>query len=410
MRARADTVDVVVVVQPTQVFRIDFDRLTGPASAGARIALVTEPREAPSLDGRKLAWVATTTEFDADSISRILHERGATGPGVRLVTGIETAVRACARAREALGLAGATEAEVDPFLDKRVMKERLGRHAPDLLPAWCLAPATPTEPAHSDIDRIVEALGLPVIAKPVDGVGSDGVRRLDDRAAIARFLRTPRARSFELDELLAGPVFNADAVIHKGQVRWFGVCELMHPPAEVLAGATFASWTLPAHHHDLLALRRVTERVLTALDPPDGAIHLEAVKTRAGFRFLEIACRNAGWLIPDAYEAAEGVDLRVAHLHAAAGLQPDVRRLRARAAGYFGAIRTERGSIARRIGPAVGISHRIAHREGRGGTAASHAIMLADLLCEIVAWHDDHERVRDVLRSLDGFKPFVLDT
>jgi hypothetical protein len=407
MSSRTGCVDVVVV-QPTQAFRIDLDRLTAPA--GARFALVTEPSDVPSLDDRKLAWVATTTEFDADSLARILRERGATGPGVRLVTGVETSVRACARARETLGLAGASEADVDPFLDKRVMKERLGRHAPDLLPAWCPAPETATGPADSAVERIVEALGLPVIAKPVDGVGSDGVQRLADRVAIAQFLRTPRARPFELDEMLVGPVFNADAVIHEGRVRWFGACELLHPPAEVLTGATFASWTLPEDHDDLRVLRLLTERVLTALEPPDGAIHLEAVKTRAGFRFLEIACRNAGWLIPEAYEAAEGIDLRVAHLHAAAGLKPDVRRRRAGAGGYFGAIRTQSGTIARRVAPAIAVSHRITHRKGTTGTAASHAIMLADLLCEIVVWHDDHERLREALRSLDGFKPFVLET
>jgi biotin carboxylase len=271
-------------------------------------------------------------------------------------------------------------------------------------------PSKAREPTDSEVERIVQALGLPVIAKPLEGVGCEGVQLLDDSAAIARFLRTPRARPFELDEFLAGPVFNADAVIHGGEVRWFGACELLHPPVAVLAGATFASWTLPAHHRDLIELRRVTDRVIEALDPPDGAVHLEAIRTSAGFRFLEIACRNAGWLIPDAYEAAEGIDLRVAHLHAAANLPPAVRRRHARAGGYFGAIRTRPGAIAHRVAPPVDIAHRLTHRDGRSEAVASQAIMLADLLCEVVVWDDDHARVQGALRSLDGFEPFVLET
>ena len=407
MTAREHPVELVVVVQPTQASRIDLRRLVAPASAGVRFALVTGPDAALPADAG-LAWVATTAEFDAESLARMLRDRGATGPGVRLVTGVETTVRSCARARELLGLSGPPEAAVDPFLDKRAMKERLGRYAPDLIAPWRPAPATATEPTGSEVEGIVRELGLPVIGKPVDGVGSDSVRRLDDRAAIAAFLRAPRTRPYELDAFLPGAVFNADAVIHRGEVRWFGACELMHPPLEVLRGATFASWTLPAGNTDLIELRRLTERVIEALEPPDGAIHLEAIRTSSGFRFLEIACRNAGWLIPDAYEAAEGVDLRVAHLHASAGLVPDVTPRRRGAGGYYGAIQTRPGAIVGRVAPAVPVHHRFRHLAGPGAAVASQAIMLADLVCELVAWDDEQARLREALRSLDGFEPFVL--
>lgn len=400
--------NLAIVVAPAQAWRVDAAALTD--TPGTDWAIVADARSVPLLDAARFAWVEVADAFDVETLVRIVRRWGVAGQEVRLVTSNETIVRATAQARERLGLAGPGEADVHHFLSKPAMKQRLAMPAADLLPRWRLHDAEAAARAPSAyVADVVNDLGLPMFAKPIDSVGSEGTARLIDERAIERFLASAGRRPYELNEYLHGPVFNADAVLFEGKVAWFGVCELLNPPSEVLErGCALASWTLPAGSPEFLALREMTDRVIRALAAPDGAIHLEGVRTVRGFRFLEVACRPAGWLIPDAYLAAEGVDLRVGHLHAAAGIAPRLTATLRRAGGYYASIKTRAGHIVGRRAPMLDVPHRWTHRPGRPGSAPSTGLMLDDFVCEVVAWHDDAERLREALRRLDGFEPYVL--
>ena len=205
-------------------------------------------------------------------------------------------------------------------------------------------------------------------------------------------------------------MYNADAVLFRGKVEWFGACELLNPPSEVLRrGRALASWTLSPEEPEFLALREMVDRVIAAMGPPDGAIHLEGIRTARGFRFLEVACRPAGWLIPDAYLAAEGIDLRVGHLHAAAGIAPSMVPALRRTGGYYAAIKTGTGNIVGHRTPMLDVPHRCTHRPGRLDPAPSPGIFTDNFVCEVVAWHEEGELLRQALRRLDCFEPYVLE-
>jgi hypothetical protein len=295
-------------------------------------------------------------------------------------------------------------------LDKPAMKRRLATRAADLLPRWRVFDAEAARRApKAYVAGLVAALGLPMFAKPIDSVGAEGTVRLTCERDVARFLAMAGERDYEIDEYLEGPVFNADAVLFGGEVQWFGACELLNPPSEVLErGAALASWTLPAGSPAFVALREITERAVAAMEPPDGAIHLEAIRTARGFRFLEVACRSAGWLIPDAYLAAEGVDLRIGHLHAAAGIAPRMTPTLRRTGGYWAGVKTRAGHVAGHRRPWLDVPHRWTPRPGRPDGAASQGIMTGEFVSEVVAWHSEAERLRETLRGLQGFEPCVL--
>lgn len=401
-------VNLVIVVLPFQAWRVDAVALTD--TPGVQWAIITDAGSVPLLDTDRFAWVEVANAFDAESLAGIVRRRCASGRGVRLVAIHEGAVRATAQARERLGLAGPGEASVHHFLDKPAMKQRLAISAADLLPRWRVYDTEAAARApKAYITDLLHDPGLPIFAKPIDSVGSEGTALLANEHDIERFLAAAGKRPYELDEYLHGPVYNADAVLFGGKVEWFGVCELLNPPSEVLQrGRALASWTLPADAPEFAALRKMVDRVIAAMEPPDGAIHLEGIRTARGFRFLEVACRPAGWLIPEAYLAAEGIDLRVGHLHAAAGIAPSIVPTLRRTGGYYAAIKTRPGNIVGHRTPMLDVPHRCTHRPGRAGPAPSPGIFTHYFVCEVVAWHEEAKRLREALRGLNGFEPYVL--
>ena len=400
--------NLVIVVLPSQAWRVDAVALTD--TPGTHWAIITDAPSLPLLDANRFAWVEVADAFDAESLAGIVRRRGASGRELRLVTSHEGTVRATAQARERLGLAGPGEARVHHFLSKPVMKQRLAIDAAELLPRWRVHDTEAAARApKAYIADLLSDLGLPIFAKPIESVGSEGTALLANEHDIGRFFVSAGERPYELDEYLYGPVYNADAVLFGGKVQWFGACELLHPPSDVLRrGRALASWTLSGDAPEFLALRKLVDRVIAATMPPDGAIHLEGIRTARGFRFLEVACRPAGWLIPEAYLASEGIDLRVGHLHAAAGIAPSMVPTLRRNGGYYAAIKTRTGNVVGHRTPTLDVPHRCTHRPGRPGPAPSPGIYTDDFVCEVVAWHKEPERLRKALRRLDGFEPYVL--
>jgi argininosuccinate lyase len=161
----------------------------------------------------------------------------------------------------------------------------------------------------------VEALGLPVVVKPVSGSGSVGVKmcaRLDEVQAHAAALLQQRRNERGLpvpgrilvEEMVMGPEYSVESfgrnVIgitrkHLGPLPDF--VEVGHDFPAVLSGEMES------------AIRQATMAALDALGLGWGPSHCEMRLTRRGVKIIEVNPRLAGGYIPELVRLALGIDM-----------------------------------------------------------------------------------------------------
>ena len=209
--------NLVIVVLPSQAWRVDAIALTD--TPDAQWAIITDARSLPLLDTNRFAWVEVADAFDAESLAGIVRRRGTSGREVRLVTSHEGTVRATAQARERLGLAGPGEAGVHHFLNKPAMKQRLAISAADLLPRWRMHdPEAAAREPKAYIADLLHDPGLPIFAKPIESVGSEGTALLANEHDIERFFASAGKRPYETRRVPA----RARVQCRRSALRWQG--------------------------------------------------------------------------------------------------------------------------------------------------------------------------------------------
>jgi hypothetical protein len=140
--------------------------------------------------------------------------------------------------------------------------------------------------------------------------------------------------SYEVEEFVEGTLFNCDSLVRDGTVLWTSVCRNINPCLDFAAGRSIGIYTIPADHSDAVVVRELSARVLTALRPPDGAIHLECFIRPSGEPvFLELSARPPGGDVTGVYRRCFGFDVDVAHF-ALRAREP--YRLQARSTGWYG--------------------------------------------------------------------------
>jgi S-sulfo-L-cysteine synthase (3-phospho-L-serine-dependent) len=170
-----------------------------------------------------------------------------------------------------------------------------------------------------------EALGLPVVVKPVLGTGSLGVRQCADarevEAAAAEILaRRVNERGMSLperllvEELAVGPEVSIETFDR--EVVGFTRKHLGEPPFFVEVGHDFPA-PLPAAVERVLADTAI--RALAALGLGWGPAHLEVKLTTGGPCLIEVNPRLAGGFIPELVRLATGLDSIGETVAAAAG-------------------------------------------------------------------------------------------
>ncbi|MEV4943153.1 ATP-grasp domain-containing protein [Streptomyces zaomyceticus] len=230
-------------------------------------------------------------------------------------------VAAAARVAAKLGLPAADGDAVARCRDKERQRELLAAGGVPV-------PAFTSAGLPDEAVRAAEAIGHPVVLKPVSGSGSIGVRLCRDaaetRAWAERLLDrgtdergNPVTARLLVEAAVRGPEFSVetfdDTVVtvvakHTGPEPYF--VETGHDvPAPVPAA-------------DTAALGAVALRALSALGLGWGAAHTELRLTDTGPVIIEVNPRLAGGMIPVAVRAALGTDLVDAVVARAAGLPP----------------------------------------------------------------------------------------
>lgn len=151
--------------------------------------------------------------------------------------------------------------------------------------------AVVTGPA--DLARLGENVPLPCIVKPREGVGSQHVRRLDERADIARYCESlwsqQPGRALLLEEYIEGPLYTLETLGDGERIVTLGGWR-------VVLGAAPHFVELEAHWGRWLSTEQEAAvlRQITAFGVGFGSCHTEFVLTDRGPRLIEINYRTVG--------------------------------------------------------------------------------------------------------------------
>jgi len=212
-----------------------------------------------------------------------------------------------AKIRKALGMPGMSPDTVIGFRDKSIMKARVAA-------AGLRVPKSRRCTTVTQIREGVEAIGYPIILKPIAGAGSADTYRVNNAAELEKTLpRLQHVAEVSCEEFIDGREFTYDTVCVRGTPRYENVAEYL--PRPLIARSN--EWISPviitvanlnqAHIKPGIALGR---GVLKALGMGTGFTHMEWYLTDRGeIVFGEIGCRPGGAHLVDQMNFTSDIDL-----------------------------------------------------------------------------------------------------
>ena len=247
----------------------------GLAAVGAEVIGVGDQPE-PALPEMARAALAHYVRVDSlwreEVLIPAVREIHASLPLDRVECLWEPGMMIAAAAREALGLPGMSSAQTVPFRDKEAMKQVLDR-------AGIRTPRHARVSQAKEIRDAAEAIGFPVIVKPIAGAGSADTYRADDRAQLEEVL--PKVRhvpELSVEEFIDGEEFTFDTVCSNGEilfenVSWYRPRPLIARSLEWISPQTVNLRTLD--QPELSGGRAMGRAVLKALGFATGFTHME---------------------------------------------------------------------------------------------------------------------------------------
>lgn len=217
-----------------------------------------------------------------------------------------------------LGLPGQSAAAVRACRDKGAQRRLLLAAG---VPGPGFAVAGEVRAARAAAD----ALGPPVVVKPVHGSGSVGVKLCTDAAGAGEHARVllassvnerglPQPRAVLVESHLSGDEFSVE--LFGGRAILTVAKHLGNPPAFVETGHDLPASLPPRRERELT---RCAEEAVAALGLDWGAAHVELRMDGEGPRIIEVNPRLAGGMIPELVRRSLGVDLVEAQVRAALG-------------------------------------------------------------------------------------------
>ncbi|HWE24629.1 MAG TPA: ATP-grasp domain-containing protein [Myxococcales bacterium] len=225
----------------------------------------------------------------------------------RVLANWEVLVMLAARLRERWGLPGMSPDTVRGFRDKELMKERVRA-------AGLRVPRSRRVRTKREVYEAADAIGLPLIIKPIAGAGSADTYAVRTPAELEAALQAVRGvPEASCEEYVEGEEFTFDTVCIDGKPAFENVAAYLPKPLE----ARSQEWVSPViitvrdmHQERLAAGVALGRKVLTALGMGDGFTHMEWFLTPKGEAiFGEIGCRPGGAHLVDQMNYTCDIDL-----------------------------------------------------------------------------------------------------
>lgn len=266
-------------------------------------------------------------------------------------TDLEALISECSRIRQTYDIAGITSAQeaVYAAVGKLCRHFDLPGPNPASIEQCCnkftqrqlLAEANVPVPEYhvaesaTDVESAAAEIGLPVIVKPIIGIGSSGVRLCrtgNELAKHAAYLLggtriTQSPPKILIEEFAQGRYYNVDTMGH--QVIGVGTAEFDCPPHFVFREVTFPA---PLGKDEYERIADVSLSCLQALGLGWGPANIELRWTKCGPVVIEVNPRlGAG---PQLVSLAYGIDLVAEHINLAAGGKCDLLKKRSHTAAW----------------------------------------------------------------------------
>lgn len=209
--------------------------------------------------------------------------------------------------RADLGIPGMTADTVVGFRDKSVMRERVKQ-------AGLRVPQTLRVGSRSAAWSAAEAIGFPVVLKPVDGAGSADTTRCGTAIQFEAALQATSGRAELLvEEFIEGPEFTYETLCIAGQPVYESVCR--YEPNTLVARQN--EWISPIiqslrdnESPEVRSGVALGRAVLQALGMGTGLTHMEWFRNPQGEAiFGEVACRPPGANMVDLMNFSDDADL-----------------------------------------------------------------------------------------------------
>ncbi len=247
----------------------------GLAATGARVYGVgdTPIDGLPTLVRQCLhEYIPVRSLWDSDAVIGALRERLKGRNLDRIECLWEPGILLAAQLREVFGVEGLSIEQAQRFRDKELMKQALDR-------AGIRTPHHIAATSVAAVWEAAEAIGFPLILKPIDGAGSADTYRINDINELRSVLpRLAHIATVSVEEFVDGEEFTFDTITVNGRIAYYNIA--WYRPRPLVARSN--EWISP----QVIALRN--------LDQPDlrdgvqmGFDVIEALQFNTGFTHME---------------------------------------------------------------------------------------------------------------------------
>ena len=211
------------------------------------------------------------------------------------------------RLREAMGIRGLSVEQSIPFRDKARMKEVLTR-------AGLRTPHNYRCQDTNVVWKAAEAIGYPLIIKPIAGAGSADTYRCNDKSELEKAIQlTTRVEELSVEEYIEGEELTFDTVCSGGRILFENVSWYRPKPLVIRLNPWISPQSIALRDLDVPDVRKGRElghRVIQALGFQEGMTHMEWFLTPKGEAvFGEIGGRAPGGRIVHAMNYSCDADL-----------------------------------------------------------------------------------------------------
>ena len=221
---------------------------------------------------------------------------------------------------EKMGLPGIPYAIAMRATDKSLMREAFSQ-------AGVPSPRFACWTGESEPASVLQnGLVFPLVVKPVDNMGSRGVKRVEDESALAvachAALRLSRSSRVIVEQFMEGRELSLDAVVYRGKVTVCGVADrhIFFPPSFVEMGHTMPT---DLDRESIHRAEDVFTAGIRAIGIDNGAAKGDIKMTPGGPMIGEIAARlSGGYMSGWTFPLSSGVEVTEAALNIAMGNAP----------------------------------------------------------------------------------------
>ncbi|MBP9143285.1 MAG: ATP-grasp domain-containing protein [Thermoanaerobaculia bacterium] len=303
-----------IVLLGPDLFAAFHDFVRAAKEQGVRVSGIGSTPQSRLRAGLKRhldAWEQVRNPFDPREVAQAVRRLGNRFSVDRLETVEERLIESAAAAREELGVPGLSLRSARLCRDKPAMKQAL-REAK--IP--CAESAAVTSLAA--LREFAERHGLPLILKPIAGLGSQKTFRVDSVAELeraARSLGVHQGEAAAVEEFVAGHEGFYDTISIAGEPRLEFISHYYPSVLEALSNRAIAPQIAATNRVDVASyeeLRELGRKVIRTLGIGTSATHMEWFFGPKGLKISEIGARPPGERIWDLYCVGNDLDLYAA--------------------------------------------------------------------------------------------------